>query len=268
MTEDQISALHVYKLPMPMEVNGHQHLDGITLTGDELYEDMRWKQVSFSSSQVSQGVFESFYRNLLTKYDHIISLHISKHFSGTYSNAIAAAKEVDGETHPHIDVWNSKTLSSAYGMIVDCIAKYAKMQIDIQSIRQKFNDLQAKTDIWVVVRSLDAMVKSGRVPITINSIADKLGLHPMVSMNEEGRAKFGGVVMGFDRSLDRLVRRVTKRKVKRFQVVHVGAVYDAEKLQARLIHKLDVEHLPITTVTPVIGVYAGLGAVAVAVEYE
>ncbi|QZT38072.1 DegV family EDD domain-containing protein [Halosquirtibacter xylanolyticus] len=268
LSDEQISKYHIYKLPMPMEVNGHQHLDGITITGKELYEDMQWGDVKCQSSQVSQGFFENFYRSLLDKYDHIISLHISKHFSGTYTNALAAANEVSCESSSEIDVWDSGTLSAAYGMMVERIAMAAVHSAKIEDLRSLFQSLKTKIDIMVSVRSLDAMVKSGRVPISMNSLANKLGLHPMVSMSPEGRAKFGGVVLGFNRSLNRMVRRVAKKKVKRFQVVHVGADFDAVKLEASLNQKLRVEHLPYIAVTPVIGVYAGLGSVGVVVEYE
>jgi len=213
-------------------------------------------------------VFESYYQWLLEKYDHVISLHITRNFSGTYDNALRAAKEVDGKSHPHIDVWDSATLSSAYGMIVEALAKQIEKGKSIDFLRSFFESYRSKVDIWVSVRSLDAMVKSGRVSSKVHYWVDILGIHPVISMNKDGEAAFGGVAFGFHRCLKKIVRKVSYQKVKRFQVVHVDASYDAQRLEKQLSDKLKINFLPSRSVTPVIGVYAGLGAVGVAVEYE
>ncbi|QZE12740.1 DegV family EDD domain-containing protein [Halosquirtibacter laminarini] len=259
---------HVYKIPMPMVVDNNQHLDGVTMDGRHLYEDMGLKEVSCRSSQISQGVFEGVYLKLLKRYDHVISIHISKNFSGTYDNAIRAAKEVNGKEHPKIDVWDSGTLSSAYGMMVDTIAKSIENESTLMSLREEFEVVKRKTEIWVSVRSLNAMINSGRVPQSFQKVAKLFSVYPLISMNKEGKAMIGGVAFSFDHSLRRLVSKLKKRSIKRCQVVHVGANYDSHRLEEMVQQKTEYELLPSVSVTPVIGIYAGLGAVGIVVEYE
>lgn len=268
LPKEIIDRYHIYQIALPMEINGNQHLDSLTINGDILYDDMKHQGATCYSSQVGQGMFESYYQWLLEKYDHVISLHITRNFSGTFDNALRAAKEVDGKSHPHIDVWDSATLSSAYGMIVEALAKQIEERKSIDFLRSFFESYRSKVDIWVSVRSLDAMVKSGRVSSKVHYWVDILGIHPVISMNNDGKAAFGGVAFGFHRCLKKIVRKVSYRKVKRFQVVHVDASYDAQRLEKQLSDKLKINFLPSRSVTPVIGVYAGLGAVGVAVEYE
>lgn len=268
LSKEMIEKYHIYQIAMPIEVDGNQHLDSLSIDGETLYDDIKHHGAICYSSQVGQGMFESYYHWLLEKYDHIISLHITKNFSGTYANALRAAKEINGESHPNIDVWDSATLSSAYGMIVVAIAEQIQKGKDIFFLRNFFKNYKSKVDIWVSVRSLDAMVKSGRVSSKVHYWVDVLSIHPVISMSKEGKAAFGGVAFGFDRCLKKIVKKIAYRKVKRFQVVHVDANYDAQRLEQQLSSKLKINFLPRRAVTPVIGVYAGLGAVGVAVEYE
>lgn len=67
----------------------------IEIDVEDFYESLKKSDYIPATSQPSTHDFEIVYKEWLTRYDELISVHIPAKLSGTYNAAILAAKNVD-----------------------------------------------------------------------------------------------------------------------------------------------------------------------------
>ncbi|MBC6118900.1 hypothetical protein HCA12_14110, partial [Listeria innocua] len=117
--------------------------------------------------------------------------------------------------------------------------------------------------IYVAVADLSPMVQSGRIPRVLGKIAQKLSLHPIVSLDESGNGKLIGVSFSQKQSMKKIIKKVTKLQLKELAVTHVCSINDA-KLWQKQLEKETGRNSYLVDSSAAIAISAGLGSVAVA----
>jgi DegV family protein with EDD domain len=129
----------------------------------------------------------------------------------------------------------------------------------------------AQTKIFVSVRNLKSMIKGGRVSRPKGLIASILGLNPVISIDENGKSMLFGNTFSQQASLGKIydhIRKISEGKtVWNYIMLHAhnpeGALEAGEKLfeitGKRAVSSVDI--------SPVIGMHAGNGAIAVSILF-
>lgn len=91
-----------------------------------------------------------------------------------------------------IKVINSNLNSVAQGLLVKSAANLISDNLELDLIENQLNQLKSKIKILVHLKSLDNMVKGGRIKKSLGFIARILRLKPIVSIDKNGE----GVVLG------------------------------------------------------------------------
>jgi DegV family protein with EDD domain len=262
----------IHMVPIQLNFGDSQYHDKATITPDQFYRMLDEREEYPETAQPGVKTLENLYSRLAGHYDSIIAIHISQKLSGTYSTSAMAAERVSKETGKKITVIDSKTLSGSLGLLVLRIARLIeKGRTHDEAVAEAVRILPA-AKILVAVRTLKYMVRGGRVSPMAGRIANILNLKPIVSISEQGTSEVFGKAFSRRSSLKSILRHMRRYaatgRVWEYNILHAHNYEDA------LAYALETEKVfgqkpaYIMDISPVIGLHAGVGAVAVSFLLE
>jgi DegV family protein with EDD domain len=261
-------------VPLTLHVGQNQYVDKLTITASQFYDILRSSPDYPTSSQPGKKEFLNKYLYLTTHYDSIISVNLSEKLSGTFNNSKAAAHAISYQTGKKIDVFNAKTLSGPQGLLMLRIAKAIESGFTHEDVLNKIDEWIDKTQLYVNVKTLKYFIKGGRVSPLKGFISNLLNVKPIVSVDKEGKAsvftKSFSRNGSINKTLGLLKKHAKNDKIHSYCILYankeeeVNAKWYAEKVSS-IFGKQPEYIMPIS---PVIGVSAGIGTIAVAMLFE
>ncbi|MCB1145282.1 MAG: DegV family EDD domain-containing protein [Leptospiraceae bacterium] len=264
-----IEEAQIFTVPVNLMFGQSQFLDKITITTEHFYKLAEKADVYPTTSQPNASAFENTYRYLLSYYDEIVSIHISENLSGTINSARVAAQNIDAK---RIKIFDSKNLSSSFGLLVYDLVKNSKPDWNASTILQYLESRVSRVKLMVAVKSMKYMMRSGRVKFAAGMIARTLNLTPIVSLDENGKSKAMGKGFSQNSNIRKIIRHcINIKETNGIRYFAVGHAHDPElaiKVADELNNKLGIECTYIMDIAPVIGLHAGKGSLSVAFMTE
>ena len=162
--------------------------------------------------------------------------------------------------------------SAAQGLLVLSAAEAAEAGMSAEEIVRLVETEREKIKIFVAVSTFRYMIRSGRVSPLKGFIASALNLKPIVSLDSEGKGVAFGKAFSrraLQKKVVRLVGELHREKiVRRYVVVHAAASRRAESFAGLLEEAIGFPPHYIMEISTVVGLHAGVGAVAVALQLE
>jgi len=259
-------------IPLTLQVGASLFLDRTTIASEQFYNLLESSPVYPSTSQPSYKDFINKYSYLGTYYKSIITIHLSKQFSGTFSNSQRAAKAVSEQNGKEISVLNSNRISSGLGLTVLRAAEaieQGKSHNEIISLVESWN---SKNHILVSAKTVKYLVKSGRLSHSKGIIGKFLGLRPIISIDDEGKATTFGKAFNQKGSMRQLMneasRLVEKGKIWGYAISHIRNPETAQWYADQMEILTGKKPLFINECSPVLGVHGGPGPVVLSVMEE
>jgi DegV family protein with EDD domain len=260
----------VHEVPLTIQWQEHEYIDGRTLTASDFYAELGRLPVHPRTSQPPLTRFERLYGDLLDCHEHLLSLHLSARMSGTFGAArLAAERAGRGRVH----CIDTRRLSAALGLVVLGTAEALADGAGVQRARAMAADLATRTEMFVVVASLESMVRGGRISAGVGRAARVSGLRPLVSVSQAGTAAISGAafsVAGLERQMLARLRRGRRRRGApvRWAVVHAAAAPAAARITAEAADLLGSEPAWVMETAPILGAHVGLGSYGIAVTWR
>ena len=192
LSQELIDHYQINVVPLNLNFGENHYLDKVTITPDQFY-DLLDKSSSFPrTSQINERTFTNLYSHLASHYDAIISIHLSGQLSGTFLSSQKAASRIRDEFNKPVYAIDSNCLSGALGLIVLRTAMAIEKGASTEELLSKIDSWIKKTSVFVSVKTLKYMVKGGRVSRPKGLISALLNIKPIVSLDENGKAKLIG----------------------------------------------------------------------------
>jgi DegV family protein with EDD domain len=267
LPQEELDNYQVNMIPIHLHMGRSHYLDKVTIMPDQFYQLLPQAEQFPTTSQPAVNDCLNLYSFLATYYDSIISVHLSKHLSGTWNTSRIAAEKVSAETGKKITVINSRQLSGALGLMVLAAARDIDNGLGHDAIVERVESMIPKSSTLVSVKTFVNMVKGGRVSPMKGWLANALNLKPIVAINEEGKSELYEKAFSQKGNMKKVLRIIAKRikdnKVWKYTILHAhdpqAAAWMAEKV-AEVIGKPPDYTIDIS---PVVGLNAGPGAVAI-----
>jgi len=256
----------IHVIPLNLIIEESTYLDKITIKPDKFYSMIDNLKEYPTSSQPTIKSIENIFSFLTSHYESIISIIVSKEMSGTF-NIVQKAAEKFIEEGKIITVINSKLNSGAEGLLVLEAAKALELGKGHEEVVGIIEASLKKARIYVSVSTFKYMVKGGRVSPMKGFIGKMLNLKPIISIDANGKG------IAFDKTFSKksntkkilkIVKKANEEnKIISYNIVHANALIKAKELSLQLTKTLG--HAPeyITEISPIVGLNAGIGAVAV-----
>ncbi|MDC7223307.1 MAG: DegV family protein [Spirochaetales bacterium] len=245
-----------------------EYLDRLTITPETFYRMQQERSTFPESTFPGPARTERFFRYLLEHYEGILVLPVSRALSGTWRGFSLAAEKFNGEKK-RIEVVDTRLNSVAQGLLVLRLAREAAKGRDLDELTRIAEELRGRIKIFVSVKTFKYMVRGGRVSRIKGLIGRVLNVKPIVSLDGEGRG------IALDKSfssrrlmkkISRIVRRIDGEKgIEEFALVHASDRERGEQFAALASEALGQEPTFITNISPIVGMHAGKGTVALGI---
>jgi len=259
----------VVVIPLLLNIKDHVFLDKLTISPRRIYKMLAEEEIMPGSAQPSPKTIENWFSFLSSHYDSILVLTISSALSGFYNLVKAVAEKFPEKK---IRIVDSRHISGSSGLIVERLLENWSDTQDVDELARRAEELAAKTEILVDIKTLKYLVKGGRVSPMKGLLAKLLNIKPIITINKLGQAVPCRQSFSRRQNFRKILQMIRKRQavhpVHSFSIVHAGNRPRAEAY-AREIELITGRPVSfIEEASPVVGVHNGLGAVGVCLSYE
>lgn len=260
--------LPIFYIPLHIIWGSENFLDLVTITSDEFYQRLKTSKELPTTSQPSPAAFRDKYTQLLDQGYDILSIHISSKLSGTLDSAIQAKNFLPGA---HIEIVDSGTTSMHLGFQVLAAARLAAQGATLQECKATAERAREHSGVYFVLNTLEYLHRGGRIGGAAALVGTVLTLKPILELRG-GRVEPVERIRTAAKARDRMIELFQKRVETERRPVRIATLYsDTPELAQELLDKArqklgvsEVSETIIGTVPPVLGVYAGPGALGIA----
>jgi len=262
----------IHSIPCLLLFNQKTYLDKLTMTPELLFTVLRETRRDRSSghpttSQPTPADFRDRYQFLLAHHRHVISLSLSGALSGTFDAACAGARLAGGG----VEVIDSKSASIGLGLIARRAAEAIESGASRDEVVELVHALIPRLRVHLTVKSLDSLVRSGRVSRMKGGIANLFNLKPLIRLSAEtgGKPVQGSTVLGVRggrrKILELLKAEIDPAVPTEFAITHANAPADALWFKEMIEANFTLSREPfVVDTTSVLAVHVGEGAVGIA----
>lgn len=261
LPRDLLDKYNISVVPLTINIDGKEYLEGVDLTPQEFYERMFNSRELPKTSQPSPTAFEKCFRTLADK-GPILCLTISSGLSGTYQSACIGG-DLSGADVRVIDTLAG---SLSHGLQLIEAGKLAEKGLSADKIVEFLEDYKKRSNILILLDTLENIVKGGRLSKFKGSIARILDIR-VVLHGVEGKVEILEKIRGKGRFLQRALDIIGERKKDFsdtvFGITHIDNFQDAEYLRNEIIKRYKPKDVIINYMGATMGTYAGKGGMIV-----
>lgn len=267
MSVEEAERLGVVIVPLAVTINGETYLDRFEIDAAEYIHVMKTADELPKSSQPSAGAFLEVYDKLGEEGYEVLSIHMTGKMSGTVRSAESAAQMTDTK----VTVIDSKFISIALQFQVREAAEMAKQGKSMNEILERLEKVRENTKLYIMVDTLENMVKGGRIGKGKAFIGSLLNIKPIASL--EG-AEYNPVAKV--RSHSQVVKWLAKqfaedvkgKTIRGAGIVHAEAHELTTKIKDAIYELTGYNDISIGYTGPTISTHTGPGALALMFYFE
>ncbi|MEW5322276.1 DegV family protein [Geobacillus thermoleovorans] len=248
-------------VPLHLTIDGEAFIDRVTITPEQFMAKMKAARELPKSSQPSVGEFLAVYDRLGADGSEIVSIHMAGELSGT----VRAAEHAAALTEAAVTVVDSQFISCALGFQVVEAARLAKAGRSVADIVRRLDEVRRCTRLYVVLDTLEHLVKGGRIGRGKALIGSLLRIKPIAAL-VDGLYTPVAQVRSFSQAVSHLAGRLVEeqgaKRVQKIAIAHADAHRWAERLKEAVTDIIGYSSIDIVETTPVISIHTGPGALA------
>ena len=263
ITSDLAQKLGVTVVPLTVSFGHESFLDRVDISTDDFYHRLARESIFPTTTQPSPGAFAEVYEKLAGEADGILVLTISSKLSGTYQSAINARQIVDDKCR--IEVIDSASVAMGLGLIVIAAAEAANRGAGLDEVMAEAKSAVSRSHMVIYFETLQYLAKGGRIGKAKGLLGAMLSIKQILTVKDgemapltQRRSKPAG--MEYIHSFAAKFSKIDKLALE-----YCTTPEDIDKLAEILDPVFPKEKIYRSTVSPVLGAYAGPGALAVSI---
>lgn len=237
--------------------------DFVEISSDEFYDRLdKNPDLDISTAQTSTGNILEMYEEMnASGCEELIVITISKELSGTYQNAVLAAKMID----INVVVFDSKSVSYVQAYMAITAKKMADEGKNIEEIISVLEHIRDHNHIYITVDTLKYLVKNGRLSNVAGAIGSLLKLKPLLEVDQAGKVKTVSKIRTTKKARlmmkERFIEEIKGKNVLTF-IVYTNNGEEMKSFKSELENE-GVKNILLVPLTPVVGTHAGPGTMGV-----
>ncbi|WP_416826025.1 DegV family protein [Ectobacillus polymachus] len=260
MSQEELNKYGIHVIPLSISIDGVTYMDQVEISPEEYLEKMQVAKELPKTSQPAVGSFVEMYDKLGEDGSEVLSIHMTGGMSGTVNTARTAATM----TSTNVTVVDSMFISHALAFQVLEAAKMARDNRSMEEILQRLEEVRKNSYLYVVVDTLENLVKGGRIGRGKALIGSLLNIKPIASL-EDGvytpiaKVRSHGQVI---KTLAKLFDQDTKGKtIKSVSIPHANAIPFATEMKEVIKKISGFTEIQICHTGPSISTHTGSGAI-------
>jgi DegV family protein with EDD domain len=152
------------------------------------------------------------------------------------------------------------------------VAQSIKAGVPLKKIIEDIDIWKKNAKIFVSVKDLRYMVKGGRVSKQKGFIANMLGINPIVSMDSNGKSVLFGQTFSQQANITKVMNHIEKissgKTIWNYVILHAHNLSGAQIYTEKMRLLTGKEPVSVVDISPVIGMNAGSGTIAVSLLFD
>ncbi|MGM0845412.1 MAG: DegV family protein [Bacillota bacterium] len=260
LSKKDIEKYGIHVVPLSISIEGMTYLDRVDITPKEFMEKMKQSTELPKSSQPPAGEFVKLYDELGSEGNIVLSIHMTGNMSGTVRSAETAAEM----SSSNVKVVDSRFISKGLAFQVIEAAKMAAEGKSLKDILERLDQIRNQTNLFVVVDTLENLVKGGRIGKGRALIGSLLNIKPIASLDggeytPVTKVRSHSQIVKYLSS--QFVEDVKGKTIRGVGLVHADGFELAQNLKNRIIELTGYEAIEIEDTTPIISTHTGAGAI-------
>ncbi|WP_337870085.1 DegV family protein [Meiothermus sp.] len=247
----------IYVVPQQVILEGQSYRDYVEMTPDQVIQaQLAGKKVS--TSQISAADLEALYKDLLEKFDRIVSVHVSSKLSGTYSTARKVAEQFGNR----VKVIDGLTLNGGLSFVIEEARRKLAAGVPWERLEEAIAPLVQRLRGFVLPATLEYLHRGGRIGGLQHFIGSLLKLLPVLEVRD-GLVRPLERARGWHKGLQQLAEAFHKAFPEGARVVlaHAYNPQGVEELR-KLISQEGVVIEDVRECGPAVAAHTGPGTVA------
>jgi len=262
-----IKKYNIQIVPIVIQIGKKSYLDQVEIKPKDFTHILETSNEKLSTSQPPPAFFTEAYNKIASKYESIISLHISEKLSGTIQGARMGCKDMEYSNKIHIV--DSKTSSVALGLLVAEAAQLIQERCKLEEIINRLKIAADNVKIFISIPTLKYLMRSGRLSKAKGFLGTLLNLKPIMTVSPDGYIVEAAKVIGQKRVIHKTVDLAIQfaKSVKNpcFGITHVAAPELAQWYGYKIRNIFNSSKIMISEASPALSVHIGIGGAAIAV---
>ena len=261
ITGDLAKELDLTVIPLYVRFGEEIFRDRVEITSEQFYQRLVYEDIFPSTTQPTPNDFLTVYEELAKETDEILVIVVSSKLSGTYQSATQAKGMLTSKCR--INIVDSLSVAMTQGLIVIAAANAVKKGANLDEATEFAQKAVPRSHLAAYFDTLKYLAKGGRIGKAQGLLGAMLSVKPILTIKDGEMAPLTRV-RSLNAGFDYLYNTVASSgKIEYLAVEHATTPGDADKLAERFDDIYPKEKIYRSTISPVIGTYAGPNALAV-----
>ncbi|MBR3841627.1 MAG: DegV family protein [Erysipelotrichales bacterium] len=178
ISQEEAKSLGIGVVPMPINIEGTDYLDGIDLFYDEAVEHIKNGDIFKTSQPLPKDVI-AVWEEALEDHDYVVYFPISSGISGSCVNAYTIAQNYDGK----VIVVDNKSVECLLRTNVLEAVEMAKAGYSAQEIKDIMEADFKDTFAVIIPESVETLKRGGRITPAVAALAGLLKICPLIKVS-------------------------------------------------------------------------------------
>lgn len=253
------------RVALKLDIGDKEFIDNFDLNIEEFMKEMSTYKGKTGSAAPSPQDWVNAYE----KSDYVFAITITGSLSGSYASA-KTALDMFKEQHPDkkIHLIDSKSTGPEMTLIVKKLIEYMNQNMSFEEIVTKIDEYCNRTHLLFILKSLDNLIKNGRVSKLAGSIAGILGIKLLGAASNEGTLellqKCRGKMTAYDKAIEEMFSR--HYQGGRVIIAHCFAADTADYIATKIKAKFSNCEIEIMPTSGLCSYYAEQGGILIGFE--
>ncbi|QHS24109.1 DegV family protein [Virgibacillus sp. MSP4-1] len=257
--------LSIDVVPLNIQINGERYKVSPDSEIENYYTLMEEADELPKSSAPSPQDFYEAYKQV-DENKAILMLSISEGVSGTYQSAVMGKDMLlDEQPDRQIEIINTKTASCGIALLLHEAGKKLAQDVHFHDLVSHMKERVEKLSTLFVLRTLDNLIKGGRLDKVKGAIAKTLNIKLLLHATDEGTIDVAEKVRGNKKAMRRFIDQIGEH-TKNFGTIalaHGNTKERANKVLTDIKEKYSFQESLIMDMGPLIATYAGQGGLVI-----
>lgn len=264
--QEYLDKFDIKLLPFRIMVDQEEYIDGVNIDKNMLFQFLEEKR-HITTSQVRAVDFEKTFTECAKKGIKCIYLAFSSKMSGACQTARLVAKKVK-EKYPEavIEVVDTKSGSTAIGLLVKKAVQFKQDNLSFEEIMEKIKSLSGKVEHIFTLENLERLKTGGRISKTAAFVGELFNIKPILEV-KDGKIDLLKKVRGYNKAYKKIIEIMEERgsdlKDQLIGISYVGEEEKAQKLIDMVKERFGSDNFMVNMISNVLTVHLGRSGVGV-----
>ncbi len=251
-------------IPLILHVDKKDYVDTPSIDVDDLIKSVKASKSSSSACPAPGAYAEKF-----ADAENVICFTLSSEISGSYNSA-ELGKSIALEQNPdaNIYIFNTRTAGGEMDLLAKKAVEFIQEGKKFDEIIADLNAYHKNTHAGYMLKSIQNLVKNGRVSKVVGSVVGLLNIHIIGIRSEEGTIEMSGRARGEKKALKTLLKDIVDNGYlgNKLEIAHVLNRETAEKFADQVREKFPKADITISPTSGLCSFYAEMGGLIVGYE--